>query len=198
MHQREAIAGSYTPLTVLHTFPPRLLTRHTRRALLRLHTLLEVCMMLNSQRNTNVKRLDPTLRFSDVVPVWEQILRDKGGVLETDSDNETIALIYRLNQYRKIVREQSDKGWTDYDRYVVRRGRLCVHIEPRMNINLIARMTRLDGSPITPREIKPNPLDNNAKRFVEADEEELSPEAKRIQEEMKNLKPRADALRIKP
>jgi len=67
-----------------------------------------------------------------------------------------------------------------------------------MNIDLMARMTRLDGSPITQREIKPSPLDNNAKRFVEVDEEEIPPEAKRIQEEMKNMKPSHDALKVKP
>ena len=149
------------------------------------------------------KRLDPSLRFSDVVPIWEQAVRDKGGVIDTDDDNATIALVYRLNQYRKIIRELSDKGWTDYDRYVVRRGHLCVHIEPRMNIDLMSRMRRLDGSPITPREIKPSDLDHVAGRLIDDDDEPfdpstLSPADRKLYEESLQKAPSPNATRLKP
>jgi hypothetical protein len=141
-------------------------------------------------------RLDPSLRFSDVVPVWEQALAEKGGRIETDTENETIALIYRLNQYRKVVREESFKGWTDMDRYVVRKGDLCVHIEPRATIDLMSRMTRLDGEPITPRQGQPSKLDEVAKQLIDTDAK-VSASDKKLIEEAGKLQPSPDALRIK-
>jgi len=146
------------------------------------------------------KRLDPTIRFDDVVPVWNAALRDGGGLIRTNSDSESISLIYRLNQYRKIVREDEPAGWTDMDRYVVRKGHLCVEIARRIPVDLTARMTKLDGTPISPPRAQPSLLDETAARYAEKggsfiendldpdDEANMSPEIKKLRAEVsKNL-----------
>jgi len=141
------------------------------------------------------KRLDPTIRFDDVVPVWNTALRDGGGLVRTNSDNESISLIYRLNQYRKIVREDEPAGWTEMDRYVVRKGNLCVEIERRMPIDLLTRMTKLDGTPISAPRVIPSPLDETAAQYVrkgnlidnddDEDDSNLTVEEKRLRDEVK-------------
>ncbi len=142
------------------------------------------------------KRLDPTIRFDDVVPVWNAALRDGGGLVRTNSDNESISLIYRLNQYRKIVREDEPAGWTEMDRYVVRKGNLCVEIERRMPINLLTRMTKLDGTPISAPRVMSSPLDETAAQYVrkgnlidndedDEDDSNLTVEEKRLRDEVK-------------
>ncbi len=142
------------------------------------------------------KRLDPTIRFDDVVPVWNAALRDGGGLVRTNSDNESISLIYRLNQYRKIVREDEPAGWTEMDRYVVRKGNLCVEIERRMPINLLTRMTKLDGTPISAPRVMSSPLDETAAQYVQEgnlinndeddeDDSNLTFEEKRLRDEVK-------------
>lgn len=139
------------------------------------------------------KRLDPSIRFDDVVPVWETVLRDNGAVLRTNSDNETIALVYRLNQYRKIVREDAVMGWTELDRYVVRRGNLCVEIERRMPIDLTKRMTKLDGSPSTTAPTtRATPFDDFAAQaakgsFIEQDEGLTREQQEMVRQVNKNL-----------
>jgi len=143
------------------------------------------------------RRLDPTLRFGDVVPVWNRALEEGGGIISTPDDNATIALVYRLNQYRKAVREEAPNGWTDLDRYIVKRGDLCVHIEPRITTDLVSRMTRLDGSPLPVRELKPSPLDHAVPRLLE-EESDLSAEQRKLLEESAKLKPSPTAGRIKP
>lgn len=94
------------------------------------------------------KRLDPTLRYSDVVPVWQHALANGGGTITVDSDTQANYLLHRLNQYRALIRQDAPHGWVEHDRYIVRQGNLCVHIETRPQLDLMARMTRLDGTPL--------------------------------------------------
>lgn len=118
-------------------------------------------------------RQDPSIRFADVIKIWEAAMKDGGTAFETFTDAETTTFIYRLNQYRKIIRDQSPAGWTDMDRFVVRRGEFTVTIEPRYVPDFSTRLRKLDGSPSTIYDQpKPNPLDQSAKRLLDDPSEE--------------------------
>lgn len=111
---------------------------------------------------------NPTLRFADIIPIWDAVLRDDGGTIKTRDRNEMIALVYRLNQYRKIMRDREEDGWTDLDRYIIRRGNNQVFIEPRPIFD-ISRMEKLDGTPASgePPTYVPSPLDEVIERMAD-------------------------------
>ncbi len=90
---------------------------------------------------------NPVERFSDILPLW-QAAEIKGGVVFTaPSDNAAVNLVYRLNQYRKIMRQNSDYDHTSLDSYVVRRDGATIEIAPRPTFDL-STMRTLDGKPI--------------------------------------------------
>ena len=122
------------------------------------------------------KRQDPSIRFADITKIWEAALSDGGTLFDTTSDNETIAVIYRLNQYRKIIREQDPVGWTEMDRFVVRRGRFCIEIVPRYIPDFAARLRKLDGTPSTltkvNRKSTPDEMRELAKKLVDLSDDD--------------------------
>jgi len=82
----------------------------------------------------------------------------RGGVSFTaPSDNAAVNIVYRLNQYRKILRENSDYEHTSLDSYVVRRTGAQIEIAPRPTFDL-STMRTLDGQPIETLIEPPKPL----------------------------------------
>lgn len=115
-------------------------------------------------------RLSLNLRFKDIIPIWDAVERDDGGAIACASTNDAIALVYRLNQYRKLLRESADLGTTMLDAFVIRRHDDQVVIEPRPTFDL-SRMTKLDGTPISP------PI---TQRQLTAEDRKLVEEAERL------------------
>lgn len=106
-------------------------------------------------------RKDPVERFNDILPMWSAA-EMKGGV-EFTAPNESTAvnIVYRLNQYRKIMRSMSDIEHTSLDKYIVRREGRVVIIMPRPTFDL-STMRTLDGQPIeTLHREPPRPSDFN-------------------------------------
>jgi hypothetical protein len=102
-------------------------------------------------------RKNPVERFSDILPLWSAA-ELRGGILFTaPSPNTAANIVYRLNQYRKIVRENSDREHTSLDTYVIRRNGAVIEIAPRPTFDL-STMTTLDGRPIDTLIEAPKPL----------------------------------------
>jgi len=92
-------------------------------------------------------RKNPVERFNDILPLWSAA-ELKGGVEFTaPNENTAINIVYRLNQYRKIMRDMSDIEHTSLDTFVVRREANIVIIMPRPTFDL-STMRTLDGQPI--------------------------------------------------
>ena len=145
-------------------------------------------------------RQDPSIRFADVIKIWEAAVKDHGTAFDTYNDAETTTFIYRLNQYRKIVRDQSYEGWTEMDRYVVRRGEMRITIEPRYVPDFSTRLHKLDGTPSTIYEPpKSSPLDGSAAKFIDNDDDAavLTPQERKTLEEQKTKVPSPDAGRLR-
>src|SRR6188472_713542 len=101
-------------------------------------------------------RKNPVERFSDILPLWT-VAEQRGGVEFTAPDAGTaINIVYRLNQYRKIMREMSDYDHTSLDSYVVRRHKETIEIAPRPTFDL-STMRTLDGKPIDTLIAPPKP-----------------------------------------
>ena len=90
---------------------------------------------------------NPAERFRDVIPLWTAVEQQGGVVFSAPNENTAINIVYRLNQYRKILREDSDYGYTPLDGYVVQRESYRITIKPRPKYDL-STMRTLDGRPI--------------------------------------------------
>ena len=124
-------------------------------------------------------RLSYKIRFRDVIPVWEHALENDGCTMRTNSDNETTTYIFRLNQYRKMKRDDSPNGEIMEDHFVVRRGDLCIYIDKRPMLDLMTRLTKLDGSPI---DLPPAPQEHPEMVRIAAEQE-----ARRISNEQAKM-----------
>ena len=103
---------------------------------------------------------NPVERFNDILPLWNAA-ELKGGVEFTaPNENTAVNIVYRLNQYRKIMRDMSDIEHTSLDAYVVRREGRIVIIMPRPTFDL-STMRTLDGRPIETLIEPPRPTDFN-------------------------------------
>ncbi len=127
---------------------------------------------------------NPVERFSDILPLWTAA-ESRGGVEFTaPSEQVAVNIVYRLNQYRKIVRELSEYEHTSYDSYVVRRFGNTIEIAPRPTFDL-STMRTLDGQPIDTLIEKPKPskytFDPNNISPPTADEQKMIDDALRIQ-----------------
>jgi hypothetical protein len=90
---------------------------------------------------------NPTERFRDIIPLWTAVEQQGGVVFSAPNSNTAINIVYRLNQYRKLLREDSEYGYTALDGYVVQRDGYRVVIKPRPSYDL-STMRTLDGRPI--------------------------------------------------
>jgi hypothetical protein len=92
-------------------------------------------------------RKNPVERFNDILPLWNAAELQSGVEFTAPNENTAINIVYRLNQYRKIMREMSDIEHTSLDSFVVRREGRIVIIMPRPTFDL-STMRTLDGRPI--------------------------------------------------
>ena len=120
-------------------------------------------------------RKNPVERFSDILPLWTATELRGGVTFTAPSDNAAVNIVYRLNQYRKIMRENSDYDYTSLDKYVVRRIGAQIEIAPRPTFDL-STMRTLDGKPIEtliepPQPSKYGTFDPNNIRPLDAEEQ---------------------------
>ena len=122
---------------------------------------------------------NPAERFRDIIPLWTAVEQQGGVVFSAPNENTAINIVYRLNQYRKILREDSDYGYTPLDGYVVQRESYRIVIKPQPKYDL-STMRTLDGRPIESltatsvrREDEPPTADFDTGRPATAEEQKM-------------------------
>jgi hypothetical protein len=113
---------------------------------------------MTTQQQRGRPRIDPQLRFRDVMPYWT-IAHDRATITPQDkalficqlpTENKAINIMHRLNMARAAMR---DHGISDFDAYVVRRFGKQVSIHHRAVIET-NNIFDGDGNPIDPKVVQ--------------------------------------------
>lgn len=72
-------------------------------------------------------KLDPSLAYSDVIPLWETALSHQGARYDARDAADAARVHARLNEYRRRIREN---GTQPHDMFIVKRRGLVLTIEP--------------------------------------------------------------------
>jgi hypothetical protein len=107
--------------------------------------------MVLSMAKTGRPRINPDRRFPDIVQIIDQAMTQPMPVhLYLQSKSAAIALVHRINTYRKAVRDMMETGVTHLDGYVFRQKENVVEIAERPRVTPFnMRMVNATGKDIT-------------------------------------------------